>query len=91
MALGGDGGEVVQLVLKRGMALVAVGLVVGALGAIWATGFLDDLLFHIMARDPMTFAGVSLAFALAGFLACLIPAWRAVRIDPVDAFQVGVT
>jgi putative ABC transport system permease protein len=87
VALGASGGKVLQLVLKRGMALVAMGLVVGILGAIWATGFLDDLLFQTRARDPMTFAVVSLVFASVGLLACLIPAWRAVRVDPVDAFR----
>jgi putative ABC transport system permease protein len=87
VALGATGGNILKLVLRRGMTLVLVGLAVGALGAIWATGLLDDLLFQTTARDPMTFALVSLVFAAAGLLACLIPAWRAVRIDPVDAFR----
>lgn len=87
VALGATGGRVLQLVLRRGMALVAIGLVIGVVGAVWATGFLEDLLFQTTARDPMTFVGVSAFFAAVALVACLIPAWRAVRVNPVDAFR----
>ena len=87
VALGATGGRVLRLVLRRGMALVAIGLVIGVVGAVWATGFLEDLLFQTTARDPMTFVGVSAFFAAVALLACLIPAWRAVRVNPVDAFR----
>jgi putative ABC transport system permease protein len=87
VALGASGGRVLQLVLRRGMVLVATGLVIGIVGAIWATGWLEDLLFQTTARDPMTFLGVSVFFGAVALLACLVPAWRAIRVDPVDAFR----
>jgi putative ABC transport system permease protein len=87
VALGATGGRVIGLVVRKGMILVAGGLVVGAVAAIWATGFLEDLLFQTDARDPLTFLGVSAFFAAVALAACLIPAWRALRVDPVDAFR----
>ncbi len=87
VALGATEGRIMALVLRRGMTLVAGGLAVGAVAAIWATGYLEDLLFQTDARDPLTILGVSGFFATVALVACVIPAWRAVRVDPVDAFR----
>ncbi|MFC1660459.1 ABC transporter permease [Gemmatimonadota bacterium] len=87
VALGATGSRVLSLVMRRGMTLVAIGLVLGLVGAFFVTRFLQDQLFQVEATDPVTFGLVSAALALVGALACLLPAWRALRIDPVRALQ----
>ena len=76
-----------KLVLNQGMFLVGAGLVLGIGGAIGLTRLLEDLLFQTTATDPTTFAGVGIFFTAIAFLACLIPAWRALRVDPMVAFR----
>jgi putative ABC transport system permease protein len=88
LALGASAGRVLQLVLQRGLGLVGTGLVVGVLGAVGVTRFIQQQLFGVEPTDPATFAGVCLLFALVGAAACMIPAWRAVRLDPVKTLQV---
>jgi putative ABC transport system permease protein len=87
IALGASTSSVLKLVLGRGMALVVVGLVTGAAGAFAATRVLRTMLFHVSATDPITFVGVSLVLLLVALAACLVPAWRATRVDPVVAFR----
>ena len=87
VALGAPGRRVIQLVLGRGLQLVGIGLVLGIGGAIGLTRLLDNLLFQTTATDPVTFTGVGIFFALVGLIACMIPAWRALRIDPIVAFR----
>jgi putative ABC transport system permease protein len=87
VAMGASAGRVAKLILSRGMALVLVGLVLGFGGALGATRFLEDLLFQTTATDPGTFAVVGLFFSAVALLACAIPAWRALRVDPMVAFR----
>lgn len=87
MALGATAGKVVQLVLQRGLILVGIGLGLGIAGAFGATRLIQQQLFDVEPTDPMTFAGVGVLFALVGITACLIPAWRAVRLDPVETLH----
>ncbi len=87
MALGATAAKVMQLVFRKGMVLVAVGLVLGLVLAVWATRALQQQLFGVEPTDPATYAGVATCFLLVGVLACLVPAVRAVRIDPVEAFR----
>jgi ABC-type antimicrobial peptide transport system permease subunit len=88
IALGASGPAVLKLVMRRGIALFAEGLVVGNTAAVGATRLIRDMIFQVTATDPLTFAGVGLFLALVALLACLIPAWRASRVDPVVAFRV---
>ncbi len=85
MALGAGAGDIVRLVLKRGVVLVAVGIALGLVGAFWVTRLIQQMLFDIEPTDPVTFLGVSLFFATIALVACLIPAWRALRVDPLAA------
>jgi predicted permease len=85
MALGAATGDIVRLVLKRGVALVAAGIVLGLVGAFWITRLIQQMLFAVEATDPITFVAVSLFFAAIALVACLIPAWRALRVDPLAA------
>jgi putative ABC transport system permease protein len=87
LALGASAGRVLSLVLRRGLLLVAVGVVVGIAGAFGVTRFIQQQLFGVEPTDPMTFAAVSAMFVVVGLAACLIPGWRAVRLDPVRTLQ----
>ena len=87
VALGASGGNVMGLVVTRGMVLVAVGSVLGIAGAVAATRLVEEMLFQVTATDPATYAGVTGLFLVVALGACVLPAWRALRIDPVDAFR----
>jgi predicted permease len=87
MALGASAASVVRLVFRKGMILVLVGLIAGLGFAVWATRALQQQLYGVEPTDPATYVGVATCFLLVGTLACLIPAVRAVRIDPVEAFK----
>jgi ABC-type antimicrobial peptide transport system permease subunit len=88
VALGAQAGSVLRLVITRGLVLVVIGLVLGTAGAIGATRLVSGMLFQISATDPLTFAGVTGFFLLVAMCACLLPAWRALRIDPLEALRV---
>ena len=83
MALGATARHVANLVLSRGLVLVAVGLVVGLTASFWANNLIQHLLFGIEAGDPITFVSTAVGFGLVAVLACLVPAWRATRVNPV--------
>ena len=87
MALGADPGEVLKLVLRKGMLLTGVGLLTGLTGAFTLTRFLSSLLFGVKATDPWTFAAVSLLLACVSALAIFFPARRATRVDPLVALR----
>jgi predicted permease len=87
VALGASSGNVVQLVLQRGLWLVAAGIALGVPAAAGATSLLQQQLYGVEPTDPVTFVGVSVCFALVGTLACLMPAVRAMRVGPLTALQ----
>ena len=87
MVLGANARQVANLVLTRGMALVGVGLVVGLAASYWATNLIQRLLFGVGSTDPITFFVTALGFGLIALMACLVPAWRATRADPVLTLQ----
>jgi predicted permease len=87
MALGADARQVAGLVLSKGMSLLAIGLAVGLAGSYWATQLIQQLLFGVEPTDPVTFIVAALGFGGIGLMACLVPAWRATRVDPVLTLQ----
>jgi putative ABC transport system permease protein len=87
MALGARRGEVVRLVLGRGMMIVLVATVVGLAAAFAAARLIRGQLFGITASDPVTFAGVPVVLAVVALLACYLPARRASRVDPAIALR----
>jgi putative ABC transport system permease protein len=87
VALGAKARDVFGLVLGRGLATVGLGLGLGVAIALAVTRFLQASLFHVTATDPVTFAGVTVFFAAVALVACLLPAWRAWRVDPVEVFR----
>jgi putative ABC transport system permease protein len=83
MAVGAQRSDILKLVLRSGLKLVAIGIVLGLAGSIALAGLLKSLLFGITAHDPLVFvSNGALLFVVAG-IACLIPAYRATRADPV--------
>ena len=81
-ALGASPTDILALVFRQGMALAAIGIVVGSLGAVLASRALITLLFGVSPLDPMTYAGVIALLLAIAALACIIPARRAASIDP---------
>jgi len=88
MALGASRQAVLRMVVGEGLTLVAVGLALGAIGAVAAMRVLASYLFATTPTDPATFAVVAIAFVAAGLGACLGPAWRATTVDPMAALRV---
>jgi len=87
LALGAARGDILALIVGRGMRLAAVGVVVGALAAIGATRVLSRMLFGVRATDPISYAAVVAALAAIAFAACYVPARRAMRLDPIIAMR----
>jgi len=87
MALGERAGDVLRLVLAQGARLVALGVAAGLLGALALSGLLAPLLFGVSARDPLTFAAIAALLALVALVACLVPARRSTRVDPMTALR----
>jgi putative ABC transport system permease protein len=87
MALGARRGDVVGMVFRQGAAQLAVGMVAGLALALGVSQLLQMLLFDVQPRDPVIFGGVVLVLIVTGLLACLIPARRATRVDPLVALR----
>jgi putative ABC transport system permease protein len=87
MALGAQGRQVRRLLMVQGLRLTALGLVLGVLGALGLTRVLRSQLYGVSATDPLTFVAVIVLLVLVAALACLLPARRATRIDPMIALR----
>lgn len=87
MALGAQTHQVLGLVVRQGMTLAVIGLCVGLLAAVGSTRLVAAFLYGVNPNDPVVFAGVTVALALAAFTACCLPARRALKIDPVVALR----
>jgi len=86
-ALGATPRNILFLVLKKGMGLTLLGIVIGLAGSFALTRLMSSLLFGVKASDPLTFVTVPLVLGLVALFACLIPARRATRIDPLVALR----
>ena len=88
MALGAQPGSILTLVVRQGMELAAIGIVVGLIGAVALTRVLSSLLFGVSAYDAVTFVSVAAVLATVTLLATAIPAFRATRVDPMEALRL---
>jgi putative ABC transport system permease protein len=87
IALGARAWDVLRLVLHDGLGLVSLGLGLGLAAALGLAGALDDLLFDVSPRDPLTLAAVAALLLGVALAACGLPARRASRVDPVRALR----
>jgi len=87
MALGARVAQIVGLVLRQGIVVAAFGVVVGAGIALALARFIEGLLFRVPVHDPATFAVVAVAVLVVATAACVVPAWRAARVDPTTALR----
>jgi predicted permease len=87
MAMGASVGDVLGLVLGQGLRLALIGVAAGAIGALALTRLIRGLLFGISSFDPMTFAAMALVLVAVTVLACVIPARRATKVDPLVALR----
>lgn len=87
IALGASASQVLRMVVAKGLALVAGGLGLGLAGALAVTRLGASWLFGVSAADPLTFLLVPLLILAVALVACLIPAWKATRIDPLTALR----
>jgi putative ABC transport system permease protein len=87
LALGAARRDILAMVVGRGMRLAAIGVVVGAIAAIGATRVLSRMLFGVRPTDPATYATVIGVLAGIAFVACYLPARRAMRVDPILAMR----
>ncbi len=77
------------MVLQQGLRLVALGLVLGTIAALFLTRMMASVLFEVRPTDPVTFATVVLVLVLVAAVACLLPARRATAVNPVTALRAG--
>ena len=87
MALGAQSRDVLKLVVRQAMILTLGGVVIGLLASFALTRLMKNLLFSVSVTDPLTFAVIALLLILIALFACLIPARRATKVDPLVALR----
>jgi ABC-type antimicrobial peptide transport system permease subunit len=87
IALGATPRNILNLVVRQGMALALAGVTIGLAAAFLLTRLIRSLLFGVQASDPITFAGIALLLASITLLACYVPARRAAHIDPLISLR----
>jgi predicted permease len=87
LALGAERGNILKMVLRRGLSLAAAGAGLGVAGALIVSHLMAGLLFGVSPTDLPTFAGVTVALTAVALAACYIPALRAMRLDPITSLH----
>ncbi|HEY4218562.1 MAG TPA: ABC transporter permease [Gemmatimonadaceae bacterium] len=87
MALGAQARDVVRMIFGQGALQLTVGMALGLAMALGISTLMKVVLFQVEPRDPFVFGGVSVVLLLVGLLACLVPATRATRVDPLVALR----
>ncbi|HKW56452.1 MAG TPA: FtsX-like permease family protein, partial [Candidatus Acidoferrum sp.] len=87
LALGAQGGDVLQMVLSHGAKMTLAGVALGIAAGLGLTRLMGSLLFGVTARDPVTFTAVAGLLLVVALLACYLPARRATKVDPLVALR----
>jgi putative ABC transport system permease protein len=87
MALGAEGSSLLGWITRQALYIVALGIVLGLLGTLAVTRAMGALLYNVSPMDPLTLATVVTVLGAVAFLASFLPAWSAVRLDPVEALR----
>jgi putative ABC transport system permease protein len=86
-ALGARRVDVLTMVVKQGMLLAVIGMAVGLAAALGVTRLMSSLLYGVSSTDPLTFTGIAVLLSVVALAACLIPARRAMQVDPMVALR----
>jgi putative ABC transport system permease protein len=87
IALGAESGSILGLVVRQGLIIVGVGLAAGILGSVILTRLIQGLLYGVSGTDPIAVLTAVSVLGLAASLACLLPALRAIRVNPIVALR----
>jgi ABC-type antimicrobial peptide transport system permease subunit len=87
IALGATARNILQLVVRQGLALIALGIVLGLGAALIGAQLIDSMLFGVSPHDPATLVAITVLLGSVALLACLVPAHRATRVDPMTALR----
>ena len=87
MALGANSSDVLKMVMRHALVLVALGLTFGLAGSFALTRVIKSGLYGVTATDPATYVGISALLIVVAMIACFIPTRRAVRVDPTIALR----
>jgi ABC-type antimicrobial peptide transport system permease subunit len=87
MALGAQARDVFVIVVKQGLRLISLGVILGLVGAFAVTRLLSQMLYGVTASDPITYAMVAGLLIATSLVACLVPARRATKVDPLVALR----
>ena len=87
MALGAGAADLLRMVVARGLRLTIAGIFLGGIAALMLTRLMGNLLYKVGPRDPIAFGFALIVMVTVAFIACVLPARRAARIDPVQALR----
>jgi ABC-type antimicrobial peptide transport system permease subunit len=87
IALGARSSEIVDLVLGDGLRVVAIGIAIGIVAALALGRLVQSLLFGVSATDPSSMIAATVTLCVLAGVACMVPAWRASRVDPMVALR----
>jgi putative ABC transport system permease protein len=87
MAMGAPRSNILKLVIQRGLKIVGIGSVIGLVATLALSHLIESMLFGVSAADPISLGASVLVLSLAALLACLLPALRATRINPITSLR----